>query len=449
MSNPIDIKISRKVFLPHYQHLLDSDADIDFLWGGRDTGKSYFVGQKLLIDCMTLPYFRGILIKKVGESIKDSQFEVLRSIIERWKLGNLFRLTTSPLEIKCINGNKFIARGCDNPEKMKSIADPTHAWFEESDQLTREEIIVITTTLRSNNAKVKQYHSFNPESKGDYKKHWVYPYMAEHYERGVFSFNGEMTIQIPNEEPYVLKYTSTHGTYKNNPYCKPERKAALEQLKIIDPYYYRVYTLGLFGNQLNERPFVLSYKPDKHNGYPELNRDEVVYLSFDFNKDPMCCSVIQHYDGLVRILRTIKIANSDIYEMCEYIMALYSGCYFQVTGDASGASRSALVRDNLNYYSVIMEVLNLNVIHLDIPTCNPSLKENRMLVNAVLATYPVTLHTDDAAHMIYDFLHVKSNSDGSIEKGNRNDPDQQADALDTWRYFCNTYMKPYISYEGH
>ena len=445
----IDVRIKKSVFLPVFQHLLESTADIDFLWGGRDGGKSRYVAAKLVCDCLQLPYFRYVLIRKVAETVKDSQVQMIREVIEAWGMESLFEFRLSPMEIRCINGNKFLARGCDNPQKLRSITNPSGAWVEEGNQLNMADFITIGTTLRASEVKTKQYYTFNPETDGDYKKHWLWPYMAENVSKGIFTFNGQREIKLPSGQSYVMKYTSTHCTYLDNPYCSPERQARLEELNSIDPYYYRVFTLGLFGNKKNERPFVLSYSPEKHNGFPELDRDEIVYVSFDFNKNPMCCTVVQHYDGLVRVLRTIKIPNSDIYELCEYVAALYSGCHIQVTGDASGKNRSALMRDNLNYYSVIMEVLGLNAMHLDVPESNPPLEKNRMLVNAVLATYPVIIHTDDAAHLIYDFLSVRCRADGSLEKGNRDDPDQQADALDTWRYFCNTYMKPYISYEGH
>ena len=446
MSKETQILVSRKVFLPHYLHLLDSDADIDFLWGGRDTGKSYFIGQKLLLDCLSLPYFKGILIKKVERTIKDSQVAVLKSIVHKWGMSSMFRFKESPLEIHCINGNKFIARGCDNPENLKSIADPTHAWYEEGNQLTKEDFIVISTTLRSNDTKVKQYFSFNPEAKGDYKKHWLWPYFSEKYKEGIYTFFGEKVIKLDGEPDYVLRYSSTHGTYHTNPFCSPQRRATLEELKYIDPYFYRVYTKGMFGSAENKRPFVLSYNPNKHRGKPELNRNEVVWLSFDFNKDPMCCLVIQHYGGEVKVLRCIKIPKSDIYEMCDYILALYSGCMFMVTGDASGRNSSALMQDNGNYYTVITKKLSLNSLMLKVPLANPRIEKNRMLINAVLAKYPVVIHDEDADGLISDFENVEAYPSGALIKADRDDPDQQADALDCWRYFCNTELKPYINY---
>ena len=111
------INIDEEVFLPAYRHLLESDCDINFLWGGRDSGKSYFIASKLLMDCLKSSYFRCILIKKTHESIKDSQWQMIKDIAEMWGVSQLLDFTSSPLETRCVNGNKCISRGCDNHSK--------------------------------------------------------------------------------------------------------------------------------------------------------------------------------------------------------------------------------------------------------------------------------------------------------------------------------------------
>jgi len=261
------------------------------------------------------------------------------------------------------------------------------------------------------------------------------------------SFDGFREVDLPDGTKQRITYTSTHTTYHQNKYCTPERIAALEQLSIIDPYYYQVFVKGLWGNAKNERPFIVAYDPVKHDGKPEWNPSELTYLSFDFNKNPMCCSVLQHYDGKVFVVRTIKIPNSDIYEMCDFILAYYPNATFLVTGDASGSNHSAMAPDNLNYYKIIMQKLNLGSSQFEIPNANPPLKKNRMVVNAVLATYPLVLHTTDAHALKFDFIHAEVHADGSLVKSDRDDESQQLDALDTFRYFCNTFMLPYVNLE--
>jgi len=229
---------------------------------------------------------------------------------------------------------------------------------------------------------------------------------------------------------------------KDNPFVTDDQWSAWENMA-------ERYKLQFIEGDWNdwdddENRWAFAFDSTKHIGFPELNREQVVYLSFDFNKNPISCSVIQDYDGKLRVIETIKLPNSDIYALCEHIQAYYPGCLFMATGDASGKSTSALVKDNLNYYIVIQKKLQLGPQQLMVPQVNPRLEHNQMLVNSILANYPVEIHKEKAASLIFDMKHVKKLPDGTIEKRDRNDPKQQADAMDTFRYFCNTFKGDFL-----
>lgn len=436
------VEIHDDVALPVYRGLLYSEADLNFLWGGRDSGKTHFIAQRLIIDCLRLKYFRCILIKKTHESIKDSQWQAIKDICLEWGISHLFKFKESPLEINCVNGNKFIARGCDKVGKLKSIANPSHAWFEEGNQLTQQDYIVASTTLRSNKGEVQQWFSFNPEPDGDYTKYWLYKtYFEKHSDN--YNFSDTITSTLPDGSLHKVRYTSTHTTYHDNPYVKPQRIAQLESLKVIDPFYYQVFTKGQWGNVTNNAPWAFAFKPIEHIGRPELNRNHEVYLSFDFNRNPACCSVIQHYGGKIRVLETIKLQNSGTDGICEYIKLHYPNCLYIVTGDYSGNTESSLFNESISNYTVIQRVLNLSDQQIKTKP-NPRLKHNSLLVNTILAQYPVEVHETKAYGLIFDFRNVKRLADGTIEKTDREDEAQQADALDTFRYFCNYFMADII-----
>lgn len=427
------------MFLPCYLHLLQSQADIDFLWGGRDSGKSYFIACILIILCLKLPYFRCFLIKKSFNTIQESQWRTIKDICEAWGVDHLFVFKIAPLSIECINGNKFLARGCDDHQSIKSTKDPNFAWIEEGNQLSIEDFITITTTLRTNKSFVHQYFSFNQEfDTPNYEDHWLWKTFFHGKE-----FNGvyEWKLDLPDGSHLNYTYSSTHTTYKHNPHCSPQRIAFLEMLKDIDPYYYNIYTLGIPGRVVNNAPFAFAFNREKHLKPTFYNYQQETLLSFDFNKSPITCTVWQWYDNALHGLRSIKLPNSDIYALCDTIKELYPNALFVVTGDATGKATSALVQDNLNYYKVIKEKLDLSNGQLRVPTVNPPIKENKVLVNAVLAMVDVRIDPAEMKPLVYDLENVRVLPDGSIEKTNRNDPAQQADQLDTFRYLCNTFFK--------
>lgn len=438
------INIPRRAFLPVYHHLLNSDADIDFLWGGRDSGKSAHIARQLIVDCLRLPYFRCVLVRKVFNTIKDSQWQMIKDIVTDWGLSHLFIFNSSPLEIKCVNGNKFLCRGMDDPGRLKSISNPSHAWGEEMNQFDQEDFIVLMTSLRYNKGKVKVWASFNPECDGDFEEFWLYKLF---FSNNQFNFTSTWTLDLPASPRFPqgkrieYKYQSTHTTYNDNKYCRSERIIFLEQLEHIDPYYYLVFTKGLWGNRKVTDPFCYSFSKEKHERSTQLRKDLEVCLSFDFNVNPITCGVYQHIGNDIWSVEAIKLENSDIYKLCDYIIANYNGCLFLVTGDATGRNTTALVEDGINYYTVIKSKLRLGQAQLKVPTVNPSVKENRVLVNAVLHNVTVSMDPVRSKGLIFDCKNVSVNDVGGIEKGDRANPKKRADHLDNFRYYLNTFHK--------
>ena len=295
----ITLDIDEDVFLPKYRHLLTADTDIIFLWGGRDSGKSHQTVQQFLLECMSLPYFRCILVRKVFEDIKDSQWQSLKDQAEKWDIDKYFQFKVSPLEIVCIlNGNKFIARGCDKPSKLKSISNPSHVWYEEGNQLTEEDHITISTTIRSDAGKVKERFTFNPECEINYEDFWLYKnFFKNHFEKGEYSFKDIVKIKLPNGSDTSLSIESIHSTYFDNEYATPERIARHEQLKQTNPYYYQIFTLGLWGNRQTGGQFWKCYSPTKHIGKVSYNPALPIHLTFDFNVNPYMSASVWQIDG--------------------------------------------------------------------------------------------------------------------------------------------------------
>jgi phage terminase large subunit len=444
------VEIAERVFLPIYRHLLKTSIPIfiHFLWGGRDSGKSHFIAQALVKKCLTAKKFRCLLIKKTHNSIKEAQWQTIKDIVDEWGLSALFTFRVAPLEIECINGNKFIARGCDDPQNIKSTKDPTDAWIEEGNQLDYEEFLTIVTTLRSNQVEPQIWFSFNPECKGRYQDFWLYKmYFQKYYEQGISTFTDTARLQVNVNgqiEEVAISYSSTHTTYHDNQYCSPLRRAFLEQLKQTAPYYYTVYTQGKWGTRQVESPFCFAYSRAKHVSKVIRQPAQKIILSFDFNRNPITCFVAQLLPGFkVRGLEQIKLKNSDIYSLCRYIKVRYPNALFEVTGDATGSNSTAMVKDNLNFYRIIKNELNLGPGQFKVPRKNPDIEDNQVLVNAVLQMVDCQFDEEGCAGLLFDFENVETLPDGAIDKRDRKNPAMQADALDCFRYFCNVYL-PHI-----
>ncbi len=439
----IEVEISKDVYLPCFRHITEdgSEIDIELIWGGRDSGKSKFVAQHLTEECLSSEYFRCLLIKKTHESIKDAQWAMIKDTCEQWGVQDLFRFAESPLKIKCVNNNTFATRGMDQASKIRSFTNPSHVWIEEGNQLTEEDFTTILTGMRSDYGRVKIYVTFNPEATtSDFNEFWIYKMFFNNATTLSFTDTIKTEYKTGNTSRTLeVKFRSTHVTYRDNEYVDEQRIAFHESLKESNYYWYRVFTEGLWGNQENDSPWAYAYDEKKHNGIVEYNKSEITYLSFDFNRNPMCCSVIQHYNNHLKVVELIKIPRSGTDAVCQYILDNYPRAMYMVTGDYSGNNESSLFKEQVTHYTIIKSMLGLAPTQIKIQP-NPRLEKNQQLVNKVLSQYKVTIDDVKAKALIFDLKNVKKRADGTIVKEDRNKPEQQADALDTFRYFVNTFM---------
>lgn len=279
------VNISKDKFLPCYQHLLDDKQffDIDFLYGGRDSGKSRHIAMQLVVSCLSEKYFRCLLIRKVLNTVRDSQFSLIKSVIEEWGLQSLFRFNGSRLEITCVNGNGFFGRGLDDVGRIKSFNNPSHCWIEEGNQITNDDFAVILTSLRANQD-IKTWFSFNPECEGNYTDFWLWQEYFSH--TAELSFTWTKTLMV-DDEPVDYRVRATHTTYRNNPYCKPQRKALYESYSTSknNAYWYQTYTLGLWGFRRSGDTFFKCFEESKHTGSVTFSKS-TIHLSLDNNVNP-------------------------------------------------------------------------------------------------------------------------------------------------------------------
>ncbi len=449
-----EIEINNDVFLDCYHHLLnDDDIDIELIWGGRDSGKSQFTAQLFTVLSLELDYFRALLIKQTGESIQDAQWQMIKDVCEEWGIDHLFEFKSSPLKIANEKGATFLARGMDKPGKIRSITNPSHAWIEEANQISEDSFVNILTGLRSNHGRVKLYLTFNPEStETTYEDFWLYKWFFTDRFPHEMNFTGQITTTVPGEDgkdrQIALRYRSTHVTYHDNPYVTPQRRAFHEALKTSNYYWYQIFTLGLWGNQKNDMPWAFAFDRAKHVGRPVADRAYDLYLSFDFNRNPMCCNVFQWDGRKVRGIKTYKLPNMGVEGVCDRILVDFPGYLYIVTGDYSGATATTIFEEQVSNYTMIQRKLNLADAQIQIQP-NPRLAKNRTVVNMALQEIPHEFHEEDQKPLIWDFENVRALGDGTIDKGagsgDRKDPRKQADNLDTYRYFANLVLKPMLN----
>ncbi|GAG79905.1 unnamed protein product, partial [marine sediment metagenome] len=279
-------ELVNKVFTP----IFDDQYRYYVLYGGRNSGKSFSVARRLIKQCLQENYFKCILIRNTFQSVKDSNYQNIVDDIYTMGFSDLFKITKNPLEIVCKdNSNKFLCRGVDNPSRIRSIANPTAVWYEEASEIEHQEtFLMISTSLRSTKTnKLQEYLTFNPEfsNVGGYEEHWLYKmFFKEHAPKK--TFDGKISIKLDNGKEMSSKYCVIHSTYKDNPYVTEQQKADLENFKILNSYYFQIFTKGNFGHKHVEGKFFKGFDQTVHVKKQKLNKDDILHVSFDENNQP-------------------------------------------------------------------------------------------------------------------------------------------------------------------
>lgn len=165
---------------PLFRAVMNGEYTEYTLTGGRGSCKSSFVSICIVLLIAMFPNFNALIVRKNANTLRTSVYEQIVWAIEKLGLRHRFKIpksNTSALPIVFLrkNGAKqyIIFRGCDNPEKIKSIkiAQGYFAliWFEEKTEFTQAEIQSIKVSAMRGGEKFFVFESFNPPSAA---RHW-------------------------------------------------------------------------------------------------------------------------------------------------------------------------------------------------------------------------------------------------------------------------------------
>lgn len=421
------------------------DYDILLLFGGRGGGKSEAICDALLEECLSEEYFKCYYGRKVFDTVRGSCFATLIYCIEKNNLTHLFHYsdsTSSGMIITCTkNNNKFIPFGADKADKLKSIKDPTHIWCEEFDQFIFKDFKSLYPALRTLRGPNRFIGSFNTHEV--MPNHWILKiFMPDIYEGKDKQDVTMLDIMKGRRIKKIFVNFTDNYFIDQQAYKQNLLLAAAGNLTIFEGI-----ANGAFGIHINDNPWLFAWDAAKHMSPVELHAtpSEILYLCWDFNRNPMACVVIQWYNDTVFIIDVIKEPNIGTEGVCEILKVKYprSRYLYVITGDYSGDTASSLFKEQVTNYTVIQTELGLSEGQIKI-TPNPRLEKNRTLMNALFFRYNIQVCPVKARHFKFDAENVRYSAEGKIEKDDRKDPAQQADVLDCVRYFANMFLNWFI-----
>jgi phage terminase large subunit len=420
-----DYVFNKKLFTKVFWRLREAKTRFVINYGGANSSKSWSQAQHEIIELLSC---KGdtLVLRKIGAELFNSVYFQIKKIIELWDLSEEFICVFSGAKREIFHkptGNRFVFAGLDDPAKLKSMLNIRRVWGEEAEEMDLDDHNEINRRVRGF-PDCQITYTFNPIL----ETHWLKTHFFD-------------VPEIAEQTTHIF------STVKDNHFASAEEIKALEDYKLYDINQYNIYFLGQWGKPGAKRPFAFAFK-DHHIGHGLThNAKYTVYLSFDFNVDPITCIAVQYgYEKnrlWIHVIKEFRLPNSDIYNLCKEIRTyFYETIYFKITGDATGQARTAMTKGHTNYYLIIKSELRLTNANFDVPKSNPSVKNTRVLMNTLFMREDVLI--DDSCKYLIDDLHyVEVNEHGEVDK-RKAEADGMNHLLDCFRYYCYRYHQRYL-----
>ncbi len=370
------------LFKPHpkQQEFIDAcfSGDYRFLFygGAAGGGKSYVGIAILILLAKFFPNSRWCVVRKDAGKLRQNT------------LNTFYKICPRRFLLKYSNGTAYFTNGSQIIFKGENyIYDKDLTWmdgfevngflFEEVQELNKK--LFEKAKLRAGRHIIEPMPPILTIMTGNPSQNWSKTVFVEPWQKGELA------------KPFLFM----PAKMEDNPSLD---EGYIEGLKSLDSNTYQRYVLGNWDVIDVEKPFAYAFRsngPNSHIGDLKKPLPSMpINLSFDFNVDPITCTVWQHNgkhnkDGWIRCHKEYKLKDSNIYALCKAIREDHKGYYMYVTGDASGHNRSGMVADSLTYYKIIQAELNLSNTQLRVEkTSNPQIVHNRVLVNSLLEKFP-------------------------------------------------------------
>lgn len=306
------------------------------------------------------------------------------------------------------------------------------------------------------------------------KKHYFYDLICQGAVNNP-KMRDAFDIKLPDKRVHHnYKFWMTHRyTAYDNPYILDAEieNAKLDLPELVFQQEYLAHCV-----EYAESPFVLCLQ--------ELEKQQQIFtrglkvdwrlpvwISFDFNKNPMAATLWQQGGNLeyihaikefgapkgkkVNIQYTCKLIQDYIYKHTGHRIGIVDrrsntkiDCpnflQIKVTGDATGNTSDSRQLVGRTYYEIIMDELGLRKPHLKLFRRNPPHSESFIQVNTWMAQHPnFKIDEDGCPNLRYDCLNAQATGERKLDKATY-DPH----FLDTLRYYFNIALPRKYSGQG-
>lgn len=410
--------------------VIQSQAQETFLVAGLGTGKSFILGALSYIACRTSGGLFGLFAPDKGvlkrstlpqvqeawermEFYEGEHYVVNRRPPKHWGVKPFSSLNSTGI-LTTIYGSYVILDGLDNFNAQRGT-QYDEIWVDEFRDVREQARLVLIGRLRG-----KRYTELGKQQRITY-------------------------ATTPPDNPTYLKKLSE----KKDPSIKFIQGTSYDNQANLPDGYIEKLTGSLddltlkrevFGELAmdNTNRFITNFNPGRHLAELEIAPNLPLYLSFDFNMNPMTAILAQHTYNKIYIIREFRQMTSDAEVFAEYIRKqLPRTRNIFISGDAS-ANKS------INAYKMIARILGLSKSNIKVLKKNPFHFKSRILCNSLFSKHPELLIDQRCKYLIEDIERVQfvQHPDKvlQIDKSDQS----LTHLLDCMRYYFQVYHSNFI-----
>lgn len=341
------------------------DLDIACYQGGFGSGKTFVAALLGLMLCARYPGIRGLVAGKTWPLLRDTTLEAYFMHLEQFGLrpgqDYIWIATEMRLVFPCWGNSDVRFRGMDTPERVKSL---NVGWIhaEEMSQLSENDFLMLLARLRQPDLeRLRFFGTTNPEA----GRGWIYRYFVEKA--------GKRAVTGPGGKNVTVNYRRIVASSRENKALPPGYVENL--LDRMDADTASRYIDGLDGGE--PAGLVCKSWSAQNRAAVTYRPDLPIYLSCDFNVDPMCWVLAHRVAQTYHFFDELCIEDTNTFQAAGELVRRYGEhrAGVVITGDASGNHRSTKgYHANETDYVIIRNVLlqhGLPQVRLDVPLQNP------------------------------------------------------------------------------
>lgn len=405
---------AQKEFLEQGTH--DSDIDVALYQGGYGSGKTFSGSLLGIILALKYAGIRGLVGAQTYVLVRDTTLVSYFEHLDNMGLQEGIDYNYLKAESKLVFSNKseILFRHLEEPDKLKSL-NLGFVELEEMSDVPRSTFDMLLGRLRQkkrpewgSNFKYRLFGHTNPqETKG-----WIYEYFVDNK---------------PDNYRRIIAPTTENA--KNLP------KGFIESMKArYSEEYYKRNVLGEdmdFVSGLATKGFS---RADNVDDSIEIDKMKPLYITCDFNTDPMCWYLCQHYNGTIYYLYELVENFTDTLHMSRLMGEILLDAGFKdhqiiITGDCSGRYEKTTGAD----YKIMraeFSKMGFTNVSFDVGKSNPPISYRYNCWNNMMRGPDGTPHIkirSDCKYLIYDIENlVQEEGTGKPKKPStyqmKNDP---------------------------